>query len=131
MTEECLFKVLGSPESAELARLDGKPLSKSLPSQLVEAVSWVDWMDEDEEDLRIIDLGEAFLQGGDSKKLNQPSSLQAPETIFTSSLDSRLDLWGAGIVVRNLCFKFSSRGLTSSLGRYILWYSGQFHFTNI
>ena len=69
MTEESLFKVLGSPESAELARLDDKPLSKSLPSQLVEAVSWVDWIDEDEEDLRIIDLGEAFLQGEIVKSL--------------------------------------------------------------
>lgn len=56
MTEECLFEVLGSPKSSELVRLDGKPLSGSLPSQLVEAVSWDDWIDDDEEDLRIIDL---------------------------------------------------------------------------
>ena len=120
MTEESLFTVLGRPESSELARLDGKALSKSLPSQLVRAVSWDDWIDEDEEDLRIIDLGEAFLQGRYSKKLDQPSSLQAPETIFTGSFDSRLDLWRAGIVVRKLCFKFSRRGLTSNLGRFIL-----------
>ena len=131
MTEECLFEVIGSPESAELARLDGQPLSKTLPSQLVKAVGWDDWIDEDEEDLRIIDLGGSFLQGGDSKKLAQPSSLQAPETIFTSSFDSRLDLWGAGIVVRKLRFKFSRRGLTNGLGRFILWCSGHFHFTNI
>lgn len=55
MTEECLFKILGSPEPVELVRLDGKSISKNLPSQLVGAVSWVDWIDEDDEDLRIID----------------------------------------------------------------------------
>lgn len=120
MTEECLFEVLGSPESAELDRLDGKPLSKTLPSQLVKAADWVDWIDEDDEDLRIIDLGEAFLQGAETKKLAQPSSLQAPETIFTSSFDHRLDLWRAGIVVRKLCFKFWRRTLTCSLGRFTL-----------
>ena len=120
MTEECLFEVLGSPEPVVLARLDGEPLSKSLPGQLVKAVDWVDWIDEDEEDIRIIDLGEAFLQGEACTKLSQPSSLQAPETIFTGSLDSSIDLWRAGIVVRHLYVKFSRSGLTSSLGRSIL-----------
>lgn len=129
MTEECLFEILGSPESEELARLDGKPLSKNLPSQLVKAVAWVDWIDEDDEDFRIIDLGEAFLQGAETKKLAQPSSLQAPETIFTDTFDHRLDLWRAGIVVRNLRFDFFGRVLTSRLARYILLYSGTFHFT--
>ena len=120
MTEECLFEVLGSPETEILARLDGEPLSKSQPGQLVKAVSWADWIDEDEEDIRIIDLGEAFLQGVGCIKLSQPSSLQAPETIFTGSLDSRIDLWRAGIVVRNLYFKFLRSGLTRCLGRSIL-----------
>lgn len=100
MTEEHLFEVLGSPESIELVRLDGKPISINLPSHLVKAVSWVDWIDEDDEDLRIIDFGEAFLQGEDTKKLAQPGSLQAPETIFTDNFDYRLDLWRIGIVVR-------------------------------
>lgn len=113
MTEECLFKILGSPEPAELVRLDGKPISKNLPSQLVRAVSWVDWIDEDDEDLRIIDLGEAFLQGGENKKLAQPSSLQAPETIFTDSFDHRLDLWRAGIVVRKLRFNIFEESINN------------------
>ena len=120
MTEECLFEVLGSPELADVARLDGQPVSKSLPSQLVKAVGWDDWIDEDEEDLRIIDLGEAFLDAENGKKLDQPSSLQAPETIFTDSFDYRLDLWRAGIIVRNSYFCLWRRELTSSLGRFIL-----------
>ncbi len=130
MTEEGLFEVLGSPESEDLTRLDGEPLSKNLPSQLVKAVGWLDWIDEDDEDLRIIDLGEAFLHGRKPKKLAQPSSLQAPETTFTSSFDHRLDLWRAGIVVRNLYFDFFGRVLTSKLARFILLYSGTFHFIN-
>lgn len=128
MTEECLFEVLGSPESEELARLDGKPLSKNVPSQLVKVADWVDWIDDDDEDLRIVDLGEAFLHGKETGKLAQPTSLKAPETIFTDSFDYRLDLWRAGILVRKLYFRFSRRILTSSLGRFILSYSGQFHF---
>lgn len=111
MTKECLFEILGKPEPAELVRKDGKPTSNNIPRQLVKAVSWVDWIDEDEEDLRIIDLGEAFLhEGRKTKKLAQPGSLRAPETIFTDGFDHRIDLWRAGIVVRkNPTSRFSER----------------------
>ena len=102
MSKECLFEVLGSPESEELVRRDGKPLSETLSSHLIKAAEWVDWIDDDEEELRIIDLGEAFLNGAETKKLAQPNSLRAPETISTGSFDHRLDLWRAGIVVRLL-----------------------------
>lgn len=66
-TKEEVLDVLGRPEPEELARLDGQPLDVSLPKQLVETASW-DWADEDEEDLRIIDFGEAFLQGTEPEK---------------------------------------------------------------
>ncbi|GAB1207905.1 hypothetical protein APSETT445_006641 [Aspergillus pseudonomiae] len=58
-----LFEVLGMPESEELVRLDGKPLDKALPKHIVKATEWDEWIDEDDEDLRILDFGEAFLQG--------------------------------------------------------------------
>lgn len=122
MTETCIFELLGRPESVELARRDGMPLKNGLPSQLVKATEWLRWIDEDEEDLRIIDFGEAFLQGAETRALAQPIDLQAPETIFTSSFDYRLDLWRAGIVVRNLYLRFHRRGLTSILGRSICSY---------
>jgi len=100
------LKVLGAPESEELARLDGKPLDNGLPNQLVKAAGWDEWIDEDDEDLRIIDLGESFLQGAETKTLAQPRCLQAPETIFTDSFDYRLDLWRGGCVVRKLRLDF-------------------------
>jgi serine/threonine-protein kinase SRPK3 len=102
LTEEELFKVLGAPKSEKLARLDGKPLDEGVPNQLVKAAGWVSWIDEDDEDLRIFDLGEAFLKGAEPKMLAQPRDLKAPETIFTDSYDYRLDLWRAGIMVRTL-----------------------------
>ena len=100
MTESCLFEVIGSPELEEVARLDGKPLSNAVPCQLVKAAEWTDWIDEDEEDLRILDFGETFLRGTEIDTLAQPRGLEAPETVFTKSFDDRLDLWRAGIVVR-------------------------------
>ena len=87
MNQKDLFDVLGRPESEELARLDGKPLEESLPRQLIKTAGWDNWTDEDEEDLRIIDFGEAFLQGEEPIKLAQPDTLRAPETIFTSKFD--------------------------------------------
>ena len=100
MNKEDLFDVLGTPELEELARLDGKPLEDSLPRQLVKTAGWDNWIDEDEEDLRIIDFGEAFLHGAEPTRLAQPDTLRAPETIFTDNFDCRLDLWRVGIVVR-------------------------------
>jgi serine/threonine-protein kinase SRPK3 len=100
LSKESLFKVLGTPKSAELARLDGKPLDKGLPKQLVKSASWDDWIDEYDEDLRLLDLGEAFRQGAEPTTLAQPSNLRAPETIFTDTVDYRIDLWRAGIIVR-------------------------------
>ncbi|KAI9738413.1 MAG: hypothetical protein M1834_008916 [Cirrosporium novae-zelandiae] len=96
MTEEALFEILGPPESEELARVYGKPLDKGLPKHLVKAREWDDWVDEDEEDLRIIDFGEAFLQEAEPKVLPQLGQLQVPEIIFTECFDYTIDLWSAG-----------------------------------
>lgn len=99
LAENDLVEVLGAPKTELLLREDGKPLAKGLPTQLVEAAKWLGWDDEDDEDLRIIDLGEAFRKGAEPAKLAQPGSLRAPETIFTDRFDFRVDLWRAGIMV--------------------------------
>ncbi|KAL9104161.1 MAG: hypothetical protein Q9163_000860 [Psora crenata] len=102
-SKEELFEWTGPLRTDEVVRLDGKPLEDSLPKQLVEPASWAGWgWAEYDEDIRIIDFGEAFLQGEEPETLAQPRCLRAPETIFTNSFDYRLDLWRAGIVVWEL-----------------------------
>lgn len=100
MDEDSLLKIIGSPEIEPLARIDGKPLRQGLPSQLVKAANWESWIDEDEEDIRLLDFGETFTQGAEPERIAQPKALRAPETIFTDRFDYRLDLWGVGIAVR-------------------------------
>lgn len=108
LSREKLFDALGSPDAEELTRLDGKPLGRGIPKQLVESTQWPGWpLDEEDEDeyddddnIRVIDFGEAFTQDTAPDKLAQPGSLQAPETIFTGKCDYRQDLWRVGLVVR-------------------------------
>ncbi|GFF72119.1 protein kinase dsk1 [Aspergillus lentulus] len=107
VAEEDLFEVLGLPETEELVRLDGKPLDKGLPKHMVKAAEWDEWVDEDEEDLRVLDLEEGFLQGHEPKTLSQPGQLQAPETIFGKYFDHRVDLWRAGCMIYLFVFRRS------------------------
>ncbi|KAJ5920739.1 hypothetical protein N7454_009272 [Penicillium verhagenii] len=103
-TPEKLLEIIGSPEIEELARNDGKSLEKGQPTQLVKTAEWVNWIDEEEEDIRLIDFGEAFLQGDEPERLHQPGVLQVPETILAKSFDDRLDLWRLGLVIYALAF---------------------------
>ena len=103
-TKEQLFDVLGFPEVESLTRVDGTPLANGLPSQLVKAAEWDDWIDEDDEDIRLFDFGESFFQGLEPKTLAQPGPLRVPETIFTDSFDYRVDLWRTGCMVRQSIF---------------------------
>lgn len=103
LSEEELFEALGPPNPEKLARLDGKPLEPGIPSQLVESALWTGWPLDDEEDddyIRIIDLGEAFDNNAVPQTLAQPRGLQAPESIFTGRFDYKQDLWRVGLVVR-------------------------------
>ena len=103
LSEEELFEALGHPTPEELTRLDGEAVGQGIPTQLVESARWTGWPlddDEDDENIRIIDLGEAFNQNAIPKNLAQPGGLQAPETIFTGNFDYRQDLWRVGLVVR-------------------------------
>lgn len=100
LNPRALFEVIGSPQTEPLVRLDGKPLAPGMPEQLVQKTMWEDWIDEDEEDVRLIDLGEAFPLDKPPAKLAEPGGLQAPEGIFTGKFDHRVDLWRAGCTVR-------------------------------
>ncbi|KAL4874727.1 kinase-like domain-containing protein [Aspergillus karnatakaensis] len=103
--ENHILSIIGRPEIEELARLDGTPLSENLPKQLVKAAQWDEWIDEDEEDIRILDFGEAFQQGHEPERLAQPGNLRAPETILTECFDYRVDLWRVGCMIYMLVFR--------------------------
>jgi hypothetical protein len=105
-----MMKILGTPKFEKLVKLDGEPLSPGMPEQLVAKANWDTWVDEDEEDVRIIDFGEAFAHGAEPADLAEPGDLQAPENIFTGRFDYRVDLWRAGCTVS--CFLH--RGVTST-----------------
>lgn len=83
-----------------MVRLDGEPLDLGLPRHLVEKAGWGGWDYEDDEDIRLIDFGEAFVRGSEPDALAQPGDLNAPETILTDHFDYRVDVWRAGIMVR-------------------------------
>ncbi|KAJ5124952.1 uncharacterized protein N7515_008777 [Penicillium bovifimosum] len=113
-TEEGLFDVIGPPEIEPLAYIGGSPLEHGLPSQLIKAAEWVNWIDEDDEDIRLLDIGESFLQGEEPETLAQPGSLRVPETIFMDSFDYRVDLWRVGCMIYYFLFR-----------KYPFWYLGE------
>ncbi|KAJ5544637.1 hypothetical protein N7461_006941 [Penicillium sp. DV-2018c] len=104
-TEEQLFDVLGFPEIEPLKRIDGTPLGNELPAQLIRAAEWNEWIDEDDEDIRLLDFGESFYQGQEPQKLAQPGPLKVPETIFTDCFDDRVDLWRTGCMIYSFLFR--------------------------
>ncbi|OBT72695.1 hypothetical protein VF21_08829 [Pseudogymnoascus sp. 05NY08] len=103
--EESVLKCVGPPEIDEVTRIDGAPLRQGLPTQMVKAAEWMEWVDEDEEDIRLLDFGETFTQGAEPERIAQPGVLRAPETIFTHKFDYRLDLWRVGIAIYSFVFR--------------------------
>lgn len=99
LSEDALFDIVGHPESVALVRIDGGPVGGGIPKQLIRSTSWTEWVDEDEEDIRLIDWGETFKHGLEPARLAQPGDLKAPEIIFTGHFDHRIDLWRAGCIV--------------------------------
>jgi serine/threonine-protein kinase SRPK3 len=128
LSKDTLFEVLGFPETESLVRLDGKPLDQGLPQQLIKVASWRNWFEENDEDIRIIDLGQAFRHGDEPIEIAQPGTLRAPETIFTNKFDYRIDLWRAGIMVGTFSLEFSTRNAHIHLGRFTPSCSKVFHF---
>lgn len=128
VNEDFLFEILGRPEPEELVRLDGKPLSENLSRHLIEAASWLNWADEDDEDLRVFDLGQAFVGAAETENFPQPLPLRGRETIFPSKFDQRIDLWRAGNVVRIYSSEFRKCStLKCGVDRSIILYSADFH----
>ena len=99
LSKKKILRIMGSPECEDLIRRDGKAVGRGMPKQLVKTAGWDNWIEEDEEDIKLINFGQAFTHGDEPFKLVQSSRLEAPETIFTDNIDYRVDLWCVGYTV--------------------------------
>jgi hypothetical protein len=97
-----MLKVVGAPKTEKVEDGDGHVVTSGMPDHLVERIGWDNWIDEDEEDVRVIDFGETFAHDAIPTELAEPSEFQVPERIFTGRFDYRVDLWRAGCIVRRL-----------------------------
>lgn len=99
MSKSELLEILGQPRIEAPKETDLATLPPNLPSEIVGAAEWLNWVEENEEDLRLLDLGESFFHGEGPEKLAQPGGLRVPETILMTSFDHRVDLWRVGCMV--------------------------------
>ncbi|KAI1428684.1 kinase-like protein [Xylaria sp. FL1777] len=102
--EEDLFDATGDPVTADYTS-DQIPWSPELPRHLVQYTGWPGWYEGPFEELRLIDLGEAFPIGNTVTSISQPSDLRSPETFFIGSFDYRHDLWRGGCVIYSLYYQ--------------------------
>ncbi|KAL2259983.1 hypothetical protein VTK26DRAFT_6163 [Humicola hyalothermophila] len=120
-----MFEAIGAPITEQLVRCDGKPLHPSMPQQLVQKCGWDMWIDEDEEDVRLVDFGEAFADSAKPHQLAEPPGLEVSERIFTGRFDYRADLWRAGCLIHTLLF---GARLFQSLGDVDVVVAQMIHF---
>lgn len=97
VTEEQLFDLLGTPQVTPIVRKDGKALDSDVPRELVMSADWQTWWPDE---IRLIDFQGSFPHGDTPPCILRPEHLTPPEMIFAEKADSRIDLWGAGMIVR-------------------------------
>lgn len=98
-TEEECFERLGTPITNDLSYVDGRPLPKGFPSQVVKTAEWTTTADISREEIKVIDFGDAFLMVDQPVSMVQPPPLRVPEFIFQQEFDYRADLWLTGCMV--------------------------------
>lgn len=99
MGEDEILDVIGGDYTCGLTRVDGRPLESRLPSEYTQSADRLDWDDQSNSGLRLLDFGESFLHGAEPDEIAQPPELRVPGIIFTKRFDCRIDLWCAGAVV--------------------------------
>ncbi|OBT68843.1 CMGC/SRPK protein kinase [Pseudogymnoascus sp. 23342-1-I1] len=102
--KEKLFEVIGAPSIENVERIDTQPLADGIPSYLVKSASWGGWVNEYDEDFRLLDFGESFVHGREPEIITQPGGLMPPETVLTEWFDYRVDLWRVGIAIYSFVF---------------------------
>ncbi|KAK2738266.1 hypothetical protein FQN57_007129 [Myotisia sp. PD_48] len=99
LSHDDIFKVLGEITTEYLGVINNR-----YPEQLIEAAMWDEWMDDEDEDIRVLDFGESFRQGEEPERLFNVPKLKAPELFFTNKFDYRVDLWVTGLMIYVLIF---------------------------
>lgn len=99
VTKSKLFEVIGAPSVQNVTRIDGNPLADGIPRYLVRSATWAGWVNEYDEDFRLLDFGESFIHGKEPEIITQPGGLMPPETVLTEGFDYKVDLWRVGIAV--------------------------------
>ncbi|KAI1130091.1 kinase-like domain-containing protein [Nemania abortiva] len=94
----------GDPVTADYTS-DQIPWTPELPKHMVQYTLWPRWYESADEDIRLIDVGEAFPVGSTVTEIAQPWNVRSPETFFIGSFDYRHDLWRAGCVLYSLYFQ--------------------------
>lgn len=102
MSERDLQTYLGTLETAEVVRSDGKPLEANVPTCLVwPALRKHGFSRTTGPEIRLVDFGGAFEMGNEPKAVRTPLPVRALEALFGDSVDYRVDLWSAGCAVRD------------------------------
>ncbi|KAF2785790.1 kinase-like protein [Melanomma pulvis-pyrius CBS 109.77] len=96
MAEERLKSYLGDPELGAVKRLDGGPLAEpSVPRYLVLPRTFRGC----DAEIRIADLGAAYLHDTPPGTLHTPIHMRAPEALFEQPLSPFVDMWSMGCLL--------------------------------
>ncbi|KAF2861390.1 kinase-like protein [Piedraia hortae CBS 480.64] len=99
LTEEEFLRFFCYAQIKEVKSKDGSPLPPNVPRYLVKhdyrpTQAW------NEDDIMLIDFGQAFHLNSPPDGLVTPLQYRAPEIVFEETLDEKVDVWSAGM----LCF---------------------------
>jgi serine/threonine protein kinase len=103
LTEKQFLETVGQPETGVVRRIDGFQPEVHVPPYIVRPSTF---MKPDliqrlrSSKVKIIDFGEAFLENKAPAALHTPLVVRAPEVLFNDHIDSRVDLWSMGCLVR-------------------------------
>lgn len=99
LDETKFFQKLGRPEIGAIKRSDRKSLEPGIPEYLVRPTSYPTDLSLSSHPIKIVDLGESFLDHAIPNTLHTPLPVRAPEVIFGDQLDYHVDLWSMGCMV--------------------------------
>lgn len=108
LNEQQFCDKMGKPETALVRRIDGLAPGRTepnVPSYLVRPTSFTKHMREVlrvNPFIKIIDFGESFQMPDAPARLHTPLVVRAPECLFSSRLDHRVDLWSMACLLFEL-----------------------------